>query len=96
VTELRDAGGRLTRIAVIEPAVDLGQLEQVFVMMRRGPMMDLLYRPNRAESDLDGPARVSAGPPEDGSDGRASGSGGDAAGDSPEAAQFGQTLGGAP
>ena len=55
VNELRDAGGRLTRIAVIEPAVDLGQLEQVFVMLRRGPTMDLLYQPNRAEQDLDGP-----------------------------------------
>ena len=63
VTELRDAGGRLTRIAVIEPAVDLGQLEQVFVMLRRGPQMDLLYRPNRPEQDLDGPAAVSSPPP---------------------------------
>jgi len=63
VTELRDAGGRLTRIAVIEPAVDLGQLEQVFVMLRRGPQMDLLYRPNRPEEDLDGPAAVSSPPP---------------------------------
>jgi len=59
VAELRDAGGRLTRIAVIEPAVDLGQLEQVFVMLRRGPTMDLLYRPNRAEEDLDGPVVMS-------------------------------------
>ena len=67
VSELRDAGGRLTRIAVVEPAVDLGQLEQVFVMLRRGPQMDLLYRPNRPTEDLDGPASVSAGPPaEDG------------------------------
>jgi rod shape-determining protein MreC len=62
VVELRDAGGRLTRIAVIEPAVDLGRLEQVFVMLRRGPTMDLLYRPNRAEEDLDGPVELA--PPE--------------------------------
>jgi rod shape-determining protein MreC len=55
VAELRDAGGRLTQIAVLEPAVDLGRLEQVFVMLRRGPIMDLLYRPNRAEEDLPGP-----------------------------------------
>ncbi|MCP4904179.1 MAG: rod shape-determining protein MreC [bacterium] len=64
VAELRDAGGRLTRIAVIEPAVDLGQLEQVFVMLRRGPQMDLLYRPNRPEQDLMGPATVGAPPPD--------------------------------
>jgi rod shape-determining protein MreC len=55
VAELRDAGGRLTKIAVVEPAVDLGQLEQVFVMLRRGPVMDLLYHQNRAEEDLPGP-----------------------------------------
>ena len=71
VAELRDAGGRLTRIAVIEPAVDLGQLEQVFVMLRRGPQMDLLYRPNLPERDLDGPAPVSAPPPDEAGDGGA-------------------------
>ena len=27
----------------VEPAVDFGRLEQVFVMLRRGPTMDLLY-----------------------------------------------------
>jgi rod shape-determining protein MreC len=62
VAELRDAGGRLTRIAVVEPAVDLGQLEQVFVMLRRGPLMDLLYHENRPEKDLDGPISVSSAP----------------------------------
>ena len=69
VVELRDAGGRLTRIAVLEPAVDLGQLEQVFVMLRRGPTMDLLYRANRAEDDLDGPIDVSGRPPKATADG---------------------------
>jgi rod shape-determining protein MreC len=70
VSELRDSGGRLTRIAVVEPSVELGQLEQVFVMLRRGPTMELLFRPNRAEQDLPGP--VSLGPTErlqDGEDG---------------------------
>ncbi|MAG29744.1 MAG: rod shape-determining protein MreC [Deltaproteobacteria bacterium] len=62
VSALREAAGRLTQIAVIEPAVDLGQLEQVFVMLRRGPTMDLLYRPNRAEQDLEGPVSTD-GPP---------------------------------
>ncbi len=64
VVELRDARGRLTKIAVVEPSVDLGQLEQVFVMLRRGPIMDVLYRPNRPETDLTGPARVAL-PPND-------------------------------
>jgi hypothetical protein len=68
VAELRDAGGRLTRIAMIDPAVDLGQLEQVFVMLRRGPTMDLLYRANRAEQDLEGPVPVSSPPPEQAKD----------------------------
>ena len=58
VSELRESGGRLTRIAIVEPSVDLGQLEQVFVMLRRGPTMDLLYRPNRAEEDLPGAVRL--------------------------------------
>jgi rod shape-determining protein MreC len=60
VSELRDAGGRLTRIAIIEPAVDLGRLEQVFVLLRRGPTMDLLYQANRPEEDLPGPISVSS------------------------------------
>ncbi len=64
VVELREARGRLTKIAVVEPSVDLGQLEQVFVMLRRGPIMDVLYRPNRPETDLTGPALVAL-PPND-------------------------------
>ena len=36
-------------VATIEPAVDFARLEQVFVMLRRGPTMDLLY----ASSDGD-------------------------------------------
>ena len=63
VTELRDAGGRLTRIALVEPAVDLGRLEQVFVMLRRGPIMDLLYHSNRAEEDLPGPISIGESAP---------------------------------
>jgi hypothetical protein len=29
--------------ATLEPAVDFGRLEQVFVILRRGPTMELLY-----------------------------------------------------
>jgi len=56
VVQLEASGGRLMRTAIVDPAVDLGQLEQVFVMLRRGPTMELLYRPNRPEEDLPGPA----------------------------------------
>jgi rod shape-determining protein MreC len=49
VTELTDPGGSLIQIAVVKPSVDFGRLEQVFVMMRRGPTMDLLYDSNRPE-----------------------------------------------
>jgi rod shape-determining protein MreC len=63
VAEIRDATGQLTQIAVVRPAVDLGQLEQVFVMLRRGPTMELLYRSNSPEDDLAGPGAVSSPPP---------------------------------
>ncbi len=34
---------RLVHTARLRPAVDFGRLEQVFVMLRRGPTLDLLY-----------------------------------------------------
>ncbi len=43
VEEVRDAGGRLLQTAIVKPSVDFGRLEQVFVMLQRGPTMDLLY-----------------------------------------------------
>lgn len=43
VAELDPSGARLLRTAQIEPAVDFGRLEQAFVMLRRGPTMELLY-----------------------------------------------------
>ncbi len=43
VTGVSDPGGRLIQIATIAPAVDFGRLEQIFVMLRRGPTMELLY-----------------------------------------------------
>jgi rod shape-determining protein MreC len=43
VEEVADPGGRLLQTARLRPAVDFGRLEQVFVMLRRGPIMDLLY-----------------------------------------------------
>lgn len=43
VREIRDPGSRLLVRALLEPAVDFGRLEQVFVMLHRGPSMDLLF-----------------------------------------------------
>ena len=63
IAEIEPATGQLTQIAVVRPAVDLGRLEQVFVMMRRGATMELLYRSNAPQDDLPGPADVASGPP---------------------------------
>jgi rod shape-determining protein MreC len=46
VGELRDPGGSIMQIAVLQRAVDFGRLEQVFVMLRRGPTMETLYGTN--------------------------------------------------
>ena len=43
VAEVSEAGSRLLQTAAVEPAVDFGRLEQAFVMLRRGPTMELLY-----------------------------------------------------
>jgi len=51
VTAVSDPGSRLLQTATLGPAVDFGRLEQVFVMLRRGPTMELLY----ATGDGDAP-----------------------------------------
>jgi rod shape-determining protein MreC len=43
VDSVSEEGAQLIRTATIRPAVDFGRLEQVFVMLRRGPTMELLY-----------------------------------------------------
>jgi len=43
VIEVAPPGATLLRTARLEPAVDFGRLEQAFVMLRRGPAMELLY-----------------------------------------------------
>ena len=43
VRSVSDPGGRLLQTAVLAPAVDFGRLEQTFVMLHRGPTMELLY-----------------------------------------------------
>jgi cell shape-determining protein MreC len=44
ITAVSDAGSRLLQTATLAPAVDFGRLEQVFVMLRRGATLELLYR----------------------------------------------------
>ena len=43
VASISDPGGSILQTATLRPAVDFGRLEQVFVMLRRGPTMELLY-----------------------------------------------------
>ena len=40
---LPEAGPQLLARATLEPAVDFSKLEQVFVMLRRGATLELLY-----------------------------------------------------
>ena len=43
VSGVSEPGSKLLSTASLEPAVDFGRLEQAFVMLRRGPTMELLY-----------------------------------------------------
>jgi rod shape-determining protein MreC len=43
IVEISDSAGQLLQTATLQPSVDFGRLEQVFVMLRRGLTMDLLY-----------------------------------------------------
>jgi rod shape-determining protein MreC len=43
IVGISDSVGQLLQTATLQPAVDFGRLEQVFVMLRRGLTMDLLY-----------------------------------------------------
>ena len=43
VVSVSDPGSALMQTAKLAPAVDFGRLEQVFVMLRRGPTMEMLY-----------------------------------------------------
>ncbi len=49
VVDVEEAGGRLLQIAKVEPSVDFGRLEQVFVMLRHGPTFDMLNAQRGAE-----------------------------------------------
>jgi rod shape-determining protein MreC len=43
ITEIAEPDEELLQRAMIQPSVDFGRLEQAFVMLRRGPAMELLY-----------------------------------------------------
>jgi len=43
VIGISEPGSGLLQTATMQPAVDFGRLEQVFVVLRRGPTMELLY-----------------------------------------------------
>jgi rod shape-determining protein MreC len=56
IVEVEPPGERLLQRARLKPAADFGRLEQVFVMLWRGPTLDLLY-----EGEGDQPPRAEAG-----------------------------------
>ena len=43
VSEVQTERSEIHHIAMVDPAVDFGRLEQVFVMLQRGPTLDLLF-----------------------------------------------------
>ena len=59
VVAVADAGPRLIGTATVRPSVDFGRLEQVFVMLRRGPTLELLYSAESVADDPE-PARPSS------------------------------------
>ncbi len=54
ITAVHAERAELLHSALVKPAVDFGRLEQVFVMLRRGPTMDLLF--GGGDGDLPEPA----------------------------------------
>jgi rod shape-determining protein MreC len=50
VVEVSASDSKMLRTASVRPAVDFGRLEQVFVMLRRGPTMELLYATDEGDS----------------------------------------------
>ena len=59
VTAVRAERSELLHSAVVRPAVDFGRLEQVFVMLRRGPTMELLF--GGGDGDLPEPETMADG-----------------------------------
>jgi len=61
VTDVEPPGSKLLRTATLAPAVDFGRLEQVFVMLRRGPTLEFLYTTDSGD-DVHPPHTAAAGP----------------------------------
>jgi rod shape-determining protein MreC len=51
VTAVSEEDTGLLRTATLAPAVDFGRLEQAFVILRRGPSMELLYRTEGGDAE---------------------------------------------
>ena len=50
VVEVSASDSKMLQTASLRPAVDFGRLEQVFVMLRRGPTMELLYATDEGDA----------------------------------------------
>jgi len=61
VTSVKADRSELLHTARVAPSVDFGRLEQVFVMLRRGPTMDLLFGGGDGDLAEPAPANVADG-----------------------------------
>jgi rod shape-determining protein MreC len=51
VTKVSEPGAKLMQKATLSPSVDFGRLEHAFVMLRRGPVMEMLYSTDTGDED---------------------------------------------
>jgi rod shape-determining protein MreC len=61
VSEVRADPAQLLHTALVKPSVDFGRLEQVFVMLQRGPTMELLFGGGEGDLAEPTPADVADG-----------------------------------
>jgi rod shape-determining protein MreC len=61
ISEVRADRSELLHTARVQPSVDFGRLEQVFVMLHRGPTMDLLFGGGDGDLAEPAPAKVADG-----------------------------------
>ncbi len=60
VTSIEELGTQLMLKATLQPSVDFHRLEHAFVMLRRGPTMELLHGPAEGERDASLPPEAPA------------------------------------
>jgi rod shape-determining protein MreC len=58
ITAVRTEEARLLHTGSVRPSVDFGRIEQVFIMLQRGPTMDLLYAGEGDEIGVSGEAEA--------------------------------------